>query len=138
MARLYRHSFSAKLGRILGHILGPDARAVAFFAQITNPEFALIARDTDGTGFGIAGFKTSNGARTGGGMRDIARHYGWLNALWKRPLLGLLERELGPDTLLMDGIWVDAAARGSGVGTALLDAVKKEARARPCPVSALM
>lgn len=126
IARLYWQAFSAKLGRILG----PDARALGFFAQIISPGFALIARRPDGEVIGVAGFKTSKGALTDGGMRDIAQHYGWPGALWKGPLLGMLERDLADDTLLMDGICVDASARGLGVGTALLHAIKAEARAR--------
>lgn len=126
VARLYWQAFSAKLGRLLG----PDARALSFFSQIIDPDFALIARDAEGTVIGVAGFKTAKGSLTQGGMRDLAQHYGWLNTLWKGPLLGLLERDLADDTLLMDGICVDASARGLGVGTALLHAIKAEAKTR--------
>jgi ribosomal protein S18 acetylase RimI-like enzyme len=126
VAGLYWQAFSTKLGQILG----PDVRALAFFAQIISPQFALVARRPDGTVIGVAGFKTAKGALTGGGIRDIAQHYGWFGALWKGPLLGLLERDLAQDTLLMDGICVDASARGLGVGTALLHAIKAEAEAR--------
>jgi GNAT superfamily N-acetyltransferase len=126
VARLYWQAFSAKLGRILG----PDARALAFFAQIITPDFALVARDTAGTVIGVAGFKTAKGALTGGGLRDIAQHYGWMGAMWKGPLLAMLERKIEADVLLMDGICVDASARGLGVGTALLHAIKAEALAR--------
>jgi GNAT superfamily N-acetyltransferase len=126
VARLYWQAFSTKLGRLLG----PDARALSFFSQIIDPDFALIARDTEGTVIGVAGFKTAKDSLTQGGMRDLAQHYGWLNTLWKGPLLGLLERDLADDTLLMDGICVDASARGLGVGTALLHAIKAEAKTR--------
>jgi ribosomal protein S18 acetylase RimI-like enzyme len=126
VARLYWQAFSAKLGLLLG----PDARAVSFFAQIITSDFALTARDTDGNLIGVAGFKTAHGALTGGGLRDVAQHYGWLNTLWKAPLLALLERDLSEDTLLMDGICVDSSARGLGIGTALLHAIKAEAKTR--------
>jgi GNAT superfamily N-acetyltransferase len=126
VAQLYWQAFSAKLGRLLG----PDARALAFFSQIITPEFALVARDTTGIVIGVAGFKTAKGALTEGSLRDITRHYGWFAALWKGPFLALLEREIEADTLLMDGICVDASARGLGVGTALLHAIKAEAKAQ--------
>ncbi|MEH6739101.1 MAG: GNAT family N-acetyltransferase [Sulfitobacter sp.] len=126
VARLYWQAFSAKLGLLLG----PDARAISFFAQIITSDFALTARDTDGNLIGVAGFKTAHGALTGGGLRDVAQHYGWLNTLWKAPLLALLERDLSEDTLLMDGICVDSSARGLGIGTALLHAIKAEAKTR--------
>ncbi len=126
VARLYWQAFSTKLGLLLG----PDTRAIPFFAQIITPEFALTARDTAGTLLGVAGFKTAHGALTGGGLRDVVQHYGWLNTLWKAPLLALLERDLAEDTLLMDGICVEPSARGLGIGTALLDAIKAEAQTR--------
>ena len=39
-----------------------------------------------------------------------------------------MERELTEGQLLMDGIFVDEAARGRGVGTLLLDAVLAQAK----------
>ena len=108
--------------------MGPDTRALAFFTQIISPEFALVARNQAGAVIGVAGFKTAKGALTSGGMRDIAQHYGWLGALWRGPLLALLERDLADEILLMDGICVDASARGFGVGTALLLAIKNHAQ----------
>lgn len=44
--------------------------------------------------------------------------------------MALLERDLAEDTLLMDGICVDSSARGLGIGTALLEAIKAEAKTR--------
>lgn len=126
VARLYWAAFCTKLGAILG----PDARAQSFFAKIMSPEFAITARKANGAVIGVAGFKISKGALTGGDLHDIARHYSWVGALWRGPLLGLLERDLANDTLLMDGICVDSSERGLGVGTALLTAIKAEAVAR--------
>lgn len=71
VARLYWAAFCTKLGAILG----PDARAQLFFAKIMSPEFAITARKTNGAVIGVAGFKTSKGALTGGDLHDIARHY---------------------------------------------------------------
>lgn len=124
VARLYWQAFCAKLGKLLG----PDARALAFFTQIISPDFALIARTPAGRVIGVAGFKTSRGGLSGGGIRDIARHYGWFGTLWRAPLLALLERDLADDILLMDGICVNVSARGLGVGTALLRAIKAQAQ----------
>lgn len=126
VARLYWQAFGPKLGRVLG----PASRATAFFETILNPGFALAARDADGRLLGVAGFKTAEGGLTGGGLRDLARAYGWLGALWRAALLSVLERPLQPGVFQMDGIFVDAAARGQGVGTRLLDAICAEAAAR--------
>ncbi|WP_281858820.1 GNAT family N-acetyltransferase, partial [Litoreibacter halocynthiae] len=52
--------------------------------------------------------------------------------LWRGVLLDQLERDLADGQLLMDGIFVDVAARGKGVGTALLDAIIEQARDAGC------
>ena len=58
----------------------------------------------------------------------MTRIYGWFGGTWRGLILSTLERDLAPGVLLMDGICVDADARGLGVGTALLDAIKEHAR----------
>lgn len=126
MAALYWDAFAAKL-RVP---MGPPDRALAFIAEQLDPGFALVARDTEGAVQGVAGFKTAEGSLIGGGLRDLARHYGWLSTMWRAPLLALVERDLAPDVLLMDGICVDQMARGMGLGSALLSAVKQTARDR--------
>lgn len=124
VAALYWEAFSAKLT----HVMGPDAKALAFLATHLNPDFALVARDQQGEILGVAGFKTTKGALVGGEFRDLTKTYGWLSALWRAPFLALMERDLADDTLLMDGICVSAGARGMGVGSALLNAIKQHAR----------
>ncbi|MEM7599537.1 MAG: GNAT family N-acetyltransferase [Pseudomonadota bacterium] len=123
VAHLFWQAFRLKLTRILA----PDDKAITFLASVLNPHYALVARKADGTILGLAGFKTGQGGLVGGGFRDLARVYGGLSALWRAPLLSLLERQIEPGTLLMDGIFVSEAARGHGVGTALLEAIKTHA-----------
>lgn len=123
VAGLYWQAFSGKLGPVMR----PEHRALTFIASVLDPEFALCARDADGTLLGVAGFKTASGALVDGGLRDMAHIYGWAGALWRGTALSLLERDTVTDTLLMDGIFVAPAARGLGVGTMLLRAIKREA-----------
>ena len=123
-AALYWQAFGAKLGKLLG----PDDRAHRFFIRTLDPAFAICARDDDGRLLGIAGYKTSAGSLTGGSIAEMRAVYGTRALLWRLPLLALLERGLEPDVLLMDGICVDADARGMGAGTALLDAILAQAR----------
>jgi ribosomal protein S18 acetylase RimI-like enzyme len=125
-ARLFWQAFGAKLGRVMG----PEVKALEFLESALDPSHAISALSPQGTLLGLAGFKTERGAFIGGGFGDLARAYGWPGALWRAPLLALLERKLAPDSLLMDGIYVAGAARGHGIGTALLDAIKAEAGAR--------
>ena len=125
VARLFWEAFRGKLGRVLG----PDDRARGFFADIVSPKFALVARSADGKILGIAGYKTAEGAFAGGTLADMTRHYGRIGGLWRGMLLEMLERDLAPEVLLMDGIFVDEAARGQGVGSALLKAIRDHAAA---------
>ncbi len=126
VARLYWQAFRGKLGPVMN----PAHRACAFFETCLDPRFALVARDGTGTLLGLAGFKTAEGALTGGGVRALCRVYGLFGGLWRGLILSVLERDLASDTLLMDGIFVAREARGRGVGTALLSAIKHEAHAR--------
>ena len=61
-------------------------------------------------------------------MPDLAGVYGWFGAIWRALILSVLERELKPGVFQMDGICVAAEARGQGVGTLLLRAIKDEAQ----------
>nr|WP_254440427.1 GNAT family N-acetyltransferase [Ruegeria arenilitoris] len=123
-AALFWQAFSGKLLRVMG----PDARGLAFFERALNPDFALAARDADGRMLGLAGYKTRDGGLTQGGLADLARVYGWFGALWRGLFLSVLERDLKPGVFQMDGICVATEARGQGVGTLLLQAIKDEAQ----------
>lgn len=126
VARLYWQAFGAKLGKVMG----PPEKAVQVFETIMSPGFALVARDDAGHMLGLAGFKTEAGGLVDGSLRDLARVYGWFGALWRGLVLSVLEREVQPGVFQMDGIFVDSAARGQGVGTLLLQAIADEAAAR--------
>lgn len=122
-ARLFWQAFSGKLGPVLA----PEDKALRFLSAALHPDFAISARDAEGRLLGLAGVKTARGGLVGGGWRDLARVYGWPGALWRGGLLSLLDRRVGPGTLLMDGIFVDEQARSRGVGSALVEAVKARA-----------
>lgn len=126
IAVLYWEAFGLKLNIVMG----PDHRGIAFVNDVLDPTHALCARDDDGHLLGVAGFKTHDGALVGGKARDMAKHYGWVSSLWRIGLISLLERDTENARFLMDGIFVSNRARGKGVGTALLDAVCAEAKAR--------
>lgn len=127
-AALFWDAFSGKLGKVMR----PREKALTFLARVIDPDHAVSAVDPSGRLLGVAGFKTAKGAFVGGGLADLAQIYGWIGALWRGMLLALLERDVTPGQLLMDGIFVRADARGMGVGSALLDAVGAEAVRRGC------
>lgn len=126
IAALYWEAFGAKLGSTMG----PAPKALRFFEAVLYPPHALCARHDDGTLLGVAGFKTQQGALVGGSFRDMARVYGWIGASWRVALLSALERDTENARFLMDGIFVEPAARGRGVGSLLLQAIADEAASR--------
>ncbi|WP_281984324.1 GNAT family N-acetyltransferase [Thalassorhabdomicrobium marinisediminis] len=126
IAELYWQAFGDKLGRIMG----PAPRALRFIEDVLDPAHALVARDPQGALQGVVGFKTYHGALVTGGWREMARHYGWLGSTWRIGLLALLERDVENERFLLDGIFVRPAARGQGVGRALLEATYAEAAQR--------
>jgi ribosomal protein S18 acetylase RimI-like enzyme len=125
-AVIYWQAFGGKLGRVMG----PDARAHAFLARVMRADHALVARDEAGALLGLAGFKTPQGSFAGGSWADMQAIYGLAGLAWRLPLLALLSREVDNDRFLLDGICVAPAARGLGVGSALMAAIEDEARAR--------
>ena len=126
IAALYWEAFGEKLGRVMG----PRARALGFLQDVMDPAHAITMRNPAGELLGLVGFKTYEGAFVGGGLGDMTRHYGRLGGIWRAGLLALLEREVENHRFLMDGIIVAPEARGQGIGTALLDAIAKEAAGR--------
>ncbi len=121
---LFWQAFKGKLSPVMG----PEDKALKFLSSVINPDFAISASDHHGKLLGIAGFKTSKGGFTDGTLKDIANVYGWIGGIWRGTILSLLERPLQPNTLLMDGIFVSKDARGKGIGSALLSAIKDKAK----------
>ncbi len=126
VAALYWDAFRGKLGRVLG----PDAKALRFLAPVLQPDYAFSALDGEGTLLGVAGFSTPEDTFVSGEMADLTRVYGRFGAIWRAGLLEFLERPKSDEILVMDGIFVAPGARGRGVGSALLDRIVEEAKAR--------
>lgn len=123
VAALFWQAFRGKLNPVLK----PEARALQFLERVINPEFAFSASASDGSLIGVAGFKSEQGLFVGGELEDLQSIYGAVGGLWRGLLLSTLERSVQPGVLLMDGIFVAEEGRGQGVGSALLDAIKKHA-----------
>ncbi len=123
VTRLYVEAFAEKLTPFLG----TPERAARFLASGLAPERVFVAR-RDGEIAGVAGFKENGRGLFELGLRVLFAEYGW-SAPFRALGLMLLERREVPDCLLMDGIVVAAEMRGNGVGTLLLQAIEKHARA---------
>ncbi len=126
VAALYWEAF----GKKLGSVMGPRHRALAFITSVQQADHGICAHDDAGRLLGVVGFKTSRGALVGGGYKDLRMVYGWVGAAIRAALLAALERDTENQRFLMDGLFVAPDARGQGVGTALLNAIRLEAARR--------
>lgn len=125
-AQLYWQAFGGKLGGVLG----PESRALPYLRDVIRADHAIVALDGQGGLLGIAGFRSPDGSFAGGGPGDLRRHYGLWGLIWRGGLLRLLVRDIDNDRFLIDGLAVQPRARGRGIGSALVAALCREARAR--------
>jgi ribosomal protein S18 acetylase RimI-like enzyme len=125
-ARLYWQAFGPKLGRVLG----PEARALAYLERSISAAHVIVALSDGGDLLGLIGFRSSEGGFAEGNMPDLRRAYGRFGALWRAAAMRAISHEVDNDRFLIDGICVAAGARGQGVGTALIEALAQDARAR--------
>jgi len=125
-AALYWEAFGGKLGKVMG----PSEKGVAYVRRVLDPSHAICALGANNELLGVVGFKTSQSAMVGGTFRDLSAIYGVFGATWRAVCLSLLERDVENEHFLMDGIFVSPNARGQGVGTTLMQAIKDEGRAR--------
>ncbi|MCX5582784.1 GNAT family N-acetyltransferase [Streptomyces erythrochromogenes] len=129
VAELYWEAF----GRKLGAALGPPERGRAFIAGHLHHDRAAVALTPGGDRVvGVAGYRLGGRALTGGGARDVLRAYGLFRGLPRIALLALLERTPEPGELVMDGIAVDPAHRGAGIGSLLLAQIAAVAAEHGC------
>ncbi|MES9510353.1 GNAT family N-acetyltransferase [Streptomyces sp. NPDC000609] len=126
-AELYWDAF----GRKLGPALNPPGKAVPFIAAHLNTDRAVCAL-LDGQLVGLAGYQHDGRALTGGSACAVLRAYGHLRGLHRLLLLALFERRPAPGQLVMDGIAVDPAMRGRGVGSLLIEEVAAVAAEHDC------
>lgn len=125
-ADLYWQAFGGKLGPVMG----PPARAQTYLRRVLRLDqcFAVVH---DRTLLGIVGLHSEAGTFAGGTARDFNAVYGPLRGLWRLKLLMLVGgKDADAGALMIDGFSVQAAARGQGIGAALLEAVVDYARAQ--------
>lgn len=123
IARMYWAAFGAKLGVALG----PSATAIEIMGDALEPRAAIVARASSGGILGVAGYKTPETAFASIGFGRLRRHFGLAGALWRGAILSLLEQRSAAGFLQLEGLFVAERARGRGVGSVLLDAVKRKA-----------
>ncbi|MFD3549521.1 GNAT family N-acetyltransferase [Streptomyces sp. NPDC058655] len=128
VAELYWEAF----GRKLGAALGPEGDGRRFIAAHLNADRAVSAVSGDGRLVGVAGYHLAGRGLTGGDAAAVRAAYGQVRGLYRVLLLALLERTPARGELLMDGIAVDPAERGRGIGGLLLREVEAVAAEQGC------
>ncbi|MFE9135079.1 GNAT family N-acetyltransferase [Streptomyces sp. NPDC007355] len=129
VASLYWEAF----GRKLGAALGPAEDGRAFIARHLHHDRAAVAlAPGGGPVVGVAGYRLGGRGLVGGGVRDVLSRYGLVRGLPRLAVLALLERTPEPGELVMDGIAVDPAHRGAGIGGLLLTEIAAIAAAHGC------
>lgn len=125
VSALYVQAFSRKLGAGI-----PDAAALrAVVADALRSGSVLVARDADSRAvLGICGVVLDGRPAVDVTWAGLREHLGIRRSLRALLLLAPLVRSAPPRVLLLDGLVVDRAVRGRGVGTALLDAALELAR----------
>lgn len=119
-ASLFDTAFGPKLSVAIPN---PELRLRVIHDSL-DPSYAFVAT-FEGRIIGIAGFKTPAGALTSGmSPRLLRAKLGGWSSLRAVTVLALFQRALRPNQLLMDGLCVSPAARGSGTGTKLLNRIK--------------
>lgn len=125
-ARLYWGAFAPKLGRLLG----PEARAMALMARAVRADHALVAVTRDGNEVvGVGGFRSPQGGFMPLGPPHLAAVYGPWGGAWRAAVLRRLA-DSDDERFLIDGLAVAPDWRSRGLGTALIEALAAEARAR--------
>jgi len=113
-ARLYWQAFGGKLG----HVLGPEERALRFLTRVMRLDNCIAAMDDEGRLCGIAGYRTAMGSFAGGDAADLRAIYGRAGAAWRLRVLRFSSDD--SDDFLLDGISVDRTARSQGIGTDMI------------------
>ncbi len=112
--------YNAAFGEKIKIAIPDEARRLAVLAEGFEESRAIIAEYRDRI-VGLAGFHHREKSLTSGiTVSILRRRTGMLGMLRAVAAFAFFEREPKPGELLMDGIAVDPAMRGQGIGTGLL------------------
>ncbi|MCG8462417.1 MAG: GNAT family N-acetyltransferase [Holophagales bacterium] len=123
-AELYDEAFGAKFS-----VAVPDReKRLRLLADSLSLSFSVAAL-ARGRLVGLAGFQTPQGSLTRGMTAGkLFRHLGIFGGSRAALVFSLYERKPQESVLLMDGIAVSKEMRGKGIGTGLLEELKRYAR----------
>lgn len=126
IAGLYWEAFADKIGRLLA----PRRKGLAFLGNSFSAGHCFCARNRSGQVLGVAGFRTASGAMIEVSLNTLSQSYGAFGGAWRDYAFQKIVSGQDDQRFLIDGIAVHPLAQGRGVGTALLQALFTEGRAR--------
>ncbi|WP_025770789.1 GNAT family N-acetyltransferase [Thioalkalivibrio sp. HK1] len=122
--------YDAAFGEKIAVAIPDKAQRLAVLAEGFDPSRAIAAMYR-GRVVGLAGFHHRGGSLTSGiTVSILRRHLGWIGMLRAISVFAFFERKPNPRELLMDGIAVDPAMQGQGIGTGLLEELSAYAETR--------
>jgi ribosomal protein S18 acetylase RimI-like enzyme len=119
VALIYCHAFERKLTPLVG----AADQAAPLIASDLNASCCFVAVDPSEAVLGVAGFQHAGQRLLNFRVQPLMAKYGWFSGLLHYMLAVIFERPADKQFLQMDGIAVSENARGSGVGTQLIDAL---------------
>ncbi|WP_327415158.1 GNAT family N-acetyltransferase [Streptomyces sp. NBC_01233] len=129
VAELHWEAFGGKLGTALGP---PEAGRRFITGHLHRDRGVTALSEDGGRVVGVAGYQLAGRGLIGGDAAAVRAAYGPVRGLWRVFLLALLERTPARGELVMDGIAVDPAERGRGIGGLLLREVEAIAAEQGC------
>ena len=123
-ASLYDEAF----GKKFSVAVRSDKNRLLLLTKCFMLEYAIVALSENEL-IGIAGFHTPDGSLTGGiTYNELISQLGFIKGNWAALIFSLYERKSISGELVMDGIAVQAVARGKGVGGRLLEEIVNYAK----------
>ena len=122
VAHLFWQAFEPKLAPVFG----TRAKGVLFIAPNLNSNAAFCAFDGQEL-VGVVGFRTAEAGFLQGGFRQMRAVFGLTGGLWRSALLEVYGQPVGPQEVLIDGVFVDTPWQGRRIGTRLLHALSDHA-----------
>lgn len=123
---LYWQAFGGKLA----HVLGPQDKALRLLKKAVGRDHAFVAVSPLGRVVGVAGYRSPEGSFVHLNQRHMTAVHGPVMGRLRLLLLMLLGTDEDTERFLVDGLAVVEDRRSQGIGTAMIEALRREASRR--------